>query len=148
MTTNAEAKLKELGIVLPEATPPIANYVPAVTAGNVIYLAGHLGPGVGKLGAGVSVEEAYESARAAAIGQLARIRSECGSLNRVMRVVKVMGYVACTPEFTDHPRVINGASDLLVEIFGEAGKHARSAVGVPSLPLDAPVEVEIIVEIA
>ena len=147
MAMNAEVRLKELGIELPEGMAPIANYVPAVTAGKVIYLAGHLGPGTGKVGAGISIEEAYAAARAAAIGQLARIRTECGSLDRVKHVVKVTGYVACAPEFIDHPRVINGASDLLVEVFGEAGKHARSAVGVPSLPLDAPVEVEIIVEV-
>jgi enamine deaminase RidA (YjgF/YER057c/UK114 family) len=140
-------RLTELGVTLPEATAPIANYVPAVTSGNTIYLAGHLGPGTGKLGESVSIDEGYAAARAAAIGQLARIRTECGSLDRVRRIVKVMGYVACTPDFTDHPRVMNGASDLLVEVFGEAGKHARSAVGVPSLPLNAPVEVEIVVEI-
>ena len=147
MPITAEARLTELGITLPEAAAPIANYVPAVTSGKTIYLAGHLGPGTGKLGANVSIEEGYAAARAAAIGQLARIQTECGSLDRVRRIVKVMGYVACTPDFTDHPRVMNGASDLLVEVFGEAGKHARSAVGVPSLPLDAPVEVEIVVEI-
>ena len=147
MSANAEARLKELGISLPDAMAPIANYVPAVTAGNLIYLAGHLGPGTGKVGINVSVEDAYQAARAAAIGQLARIRSECGSLDRVRRIVKVNGFVACPPDFTDHPRVINGASDLLVEVFGEEGKHARSAVGVPSLPLDAPLEVEMNVEI-
>ena len=150
---NAEAKLKELGIELGGATAPIANYVPSVRAGNLIFLAGHLGVGPngeqvsGKVGAEVSVDEGYAAARHAAIGQLARVRAETGSLDRVRRIVKVTGFVAADPGFYDHPRVVNGASDLLVEVFGEAGKHARSAVGVPSLPLNAAVEIEIVVEV-
>ena len=157
---SAEERLRELGIELTGSTPsaagttaPIANYIPAVRAGNLLFLAGHLGAGpngerlTGKLGAEFSVEEGYAAAREAAIRLLARVREEAGSLDRVRRVVKVVGFVNSTPDFIDQPRVVNGASDLLVDVFGEAGRHARSAIGVASLPLGAPVEIEMIVEL-
>lgn len=150
---NYEARVAELGLSLPESPAPIANYIPAVVSGNMLFLAGVLGSGksgerlTGKLGTDFSVQEGYDAARMSAIGHLARIKAALGSLDRVRRIVKVNGFVACVPEFIDHPSVVNGASDLLVEVFGEAGKHARSAVGVPSLPLDAPVEIELVVEI-
>jgi enamine deaminase RidA (YjgF/YER057c/UK114 family) len=148
-----EARIAELGLKLPESPPPIANYIPAVVVGNVLFLSCVLGSGSGgerlegKLGADFTAEQGYAAARQSAIGHLARIKASIGSLDRVKRLVKVTGFVACTPDFVDHPAVINGASDLFVEVFGEAGRHARSAVGVPSLPLNAPVEVELIVEV-
>lgn len=150
---DPEAKLKEKGIVLATPASPIANYVNAVRVGNLLYLAGK-GPQkadntyiTGKLGKDLSVEQGYEAARLTAINHLAVIRAELGSLNKVKRIVKVLGMVNCTDTFTDQPKVINGYSDLMVEIFGEKGKHARSAVGMSSLPLNMAVEVEVIVEI-
>ena len=150
---SAEEKAKQLGLDLGGATPPVANYVPTVRTGNLIFVSGQLptrpdgSRPTGKLGAEISVEEGYEAARLATIGLLARVRAETGSLDRVKRVVKVTGYVNATPDFTQHPQVINGASDLFFEVFGDAGRHARAAVGVGSLPLGAPVEVELIVEV-
>jgi len=147
------ARLAELGITLPQVVPPLAAYVPAARTGSLVYTAGQLPmvdgalPQTGKLGAEVSAEQGYALARQCALNGLAAIDALVG-LDRVVRVVKVVGFVACDPAFTSHPAVVNGASELLGEVFGEAGKHARSAVGVPSLPLDAPVEVELIVEIA
>lgn len=146
-----EKRLVELGIELPEVVKPLAAYVPAVTFNGTVQTSGQLPmvagqlPATGKVGGAVSPEQAYDLARTAAINALAAIRSELGSLDRVTRVVKVTGFVASTPEFTGQPGVVNGASELLGEVFGEAGQHARSAVGVPVLPLDSPVEVEITV---
>jgi enamine deaminase RidA (YjgF/YER057c/UK114 family) len=160
MVANAEAKLRELGIELPrpaapnpDAPPPVANLVPVVRTGNLLFLSGTIGSGPngerlsGKLGAEYGVDEGYAAARQAAIGLLGRVRDEAGSLDRVRRIVKVLGFVNSAPDFTDQPRVVNGASDLLVEVFGEAGRHARSAIGVASLPGGAPVEVEMVVEV-
>lgn len=150
---DPEARLRELGISLPEAAAPVANYVNAVRTGNLIFLAGK-GPNkpeggyiTGKLGADLTVDEGYAAARRAAITQLAVLKAELGNLNKVKRVVKVLGMVNATPEFTDHPEVINGFSDLMVEVFGPKGKHARAAVGMGSLPRDIAVEVEMIVEV-
>ena len=146
---SAEAKLRQLGITLPPAGAPVANYVNAVRAGNLLFLAGK-GPGAisGKLGREFTAEQGYQHARAVGIALLAVIKAELGSLDHVKRVVKVLGMVNAVPEFTDHPKVINGCSDLFVEVFGNAGKHARSAVGMGSLPNGIPVEIEAIVEIA
>jgi enamine deaminase RidA (YjgF/YER057c/UK114 family) len=150
---DAETRLKEKGIVLTPPASPIANYVNAVRVGNLLYLAGK-GPQkadntyiTGKLGRELTIEQGYEAARLTAINHLAVLKAELGSLNKVKRVVKVLGMVNCTDSFTDQPKVINGYSDLMVEIFGERGKHARSAVGMVSLPLNMAVEVEVIVEI-
>jgi enamine deaminase RidA (YjgF/YER057c/UK114 family) len=150
---DAEQKLKDLGIVLPKASAPVANYVNAVRTGNLLFLAGK-GPGLpdgtfitGKVGQDLTIEEGKEAARMVAINQLAVIKAELGDLNRVKRVVKVLGMVNCGPDFTQQPQVINGFSDLMVEVFGEKGKHARSAVGMNALPMNIAVEVELIVEI-
>ena len=150
---SAEARLKELGITLPEQPRPVANYVPAVKVGNLLFVSGH-GPYndgtikmAGKLGNELTVEEGYAVARTVALNCLATIKAEIGSLDRVRRVVKLLGMVNCTEDFKEQPRVINGCSDLLAELFGEAGKHARSAVGMQALPLGIPVEIEMIVEV-
>ena len=150
----SEKRLKELGIRLAPVSPPVANYVNAVRTGNLLYLAGKGGPPgpdgkrpQGKLGREYTVEQGYQHARDTGLEILAVIRSELGSLDRVKRVVKVLGMVNAVPEFADHPKVINGCSDLLVEVFGSRGKHARSAVGMGSLPMQIPVEIEVIVEI-
>ena len=147
------ARLVELGITLPQVVPPLAAYVPASRTGDLVFTAGQL-PMVdgallhtGRVAAGVSPEDAYQCARQCALNALAAIDALVG-IDRVARVVKVVGFVAAPPEFVGHPSVVNGASDLLGEVFGEAGKHARSAVGVASLPLNAPVEVELIVELS
>ena len=150
---SPENRLKELGIQLPPAPRPIGSYVPAVRTGNLIFLAGQ-GPIVdgkatvtGKVGAELTEEHGYQVARATILNSLAALRAAVGSLDRVQRIVKLVGWVNSAPGFTRQPRVINGASDLLVEIFGDAGKHARSAVGANELPLDIPVEIELIVEV-
>jgi enamine deaminase RidA (YjgF/YER057c/UK114 family) len=145
----SEKRLKELGIELPAVTPPVANYVNAVRTGNLLFLAGK-GPGgspSGKLGREFTVEQGYQHARSVGLALLAVMRQELGSLDRVKRVVKVLGMVNGTPEFTDQPKVINGCSDLFVEVLGDRGRHARSAVGMGSLPHGIPVEIECIVEI-
>ncbi|MSQ63888.1 MAG: RidA family protein [Betaproteobacteria bacterium] len=145
---SAEKKLKELGIALAPVTPPMANYVNAVRTGNLLFLAGKgPGPVKGKLGREFTVDQGYQHARAVALALLAVMKAELGSLDKVKRVVKVLGMVNAVPEFTDHPKVINGCSDLFVEVFGDAGKHARSAVGMGSLPMGIPVEIEVIVEV-
>ena len=147
-----EQKLAELGLELPNVATPAGAYVPAVISGNLVFTAGQipLVDGVlmatGKVGNEISPEFAKEIAQRCALNALAAIKSVLGDLNRVKRVVKVVGFVASTPEFTGQPGVLNGASELLGKVFGYAGLHARSAVGVASLPLDAPVEVELIVE--
>ena len=148
-----DKKVKELGIDLFSPSKPVANYVKAVRTGNLLFLSGH-GPGMadgtnitGKVGQDVSLEEGYAAARQAGISILSTIKSELGSLNKVKRVVKVLGMVNCTPDFTDQPKVINGFSDLMVSVFGDQGKHARSAVGMNSLPSNITVEIEIIIEV-
>ena len=150
---NAEENIVRLGIDLSRPPAPVANYVPAVRTGNLVFVSGH-GPVrpqggmvTGKVGDTVSVEEAYEAARLVGIGLLASLRTELGDLNRVKRVVKLLGMVNADPAFREHPKVINGCSDLLVDVFGEQGKHARSAVGMGSLPDQIAVEIEMIVEI-
>lgn len=149
----AEERLAALGLTLPEVVPPVAAYVPTVRTGPYVYVSGQLPsvggvlPATGKVGAEVSAEDARAYARQCALNALAAIKAELGSLDVVTRVVKVLGFVASASDFTGQPGVINGASELLGEVFGDAGKHARSAVGVAVLPLDAPVEVEVIVEV-
>ena len=150
---DPEKRLAELGITLPAASAPVANYVNAVRTGNLIFLAGK-GPRradgtnvTGKVGRDLSVEEGYAAARLVGLHQLAALKAEIGDLGRVRRVVKVLGLVNCDPDFTEQPRVLNGFSDLMVEVFGDAGKHARSAVGAPALPGNIAVEVELIVEV-
>lgn len=150
---DAETKLKEKGIVLAAPGKPVANYVNAVRVGNLLYLAGK-GPTkpdgtyvTGKVGKDLTVEQGYEAARLTAIAHLSVLKAELGDLNKVKRIVKVLGMVNCTEDFKDQPKVINGYSDLMVEIFGDKGKHARSAVGMYALPLGIAVEVEVIVEV-
>ena len=152
---SAEKRLKALGLELGKVSAPVANYVNAVRTGNLLFLAGK-GPRPdasgkrpsGKVGRDYTADEAYQHARSVGIDLLAVMRSELGSLDRVKRVVKLLGMVNAAPEFADHPRVINGCSDLFVEVFGDAGRHARSAVGMGSLPMGIPVEIECIVEVA
>jgi enamine deaminase RidA (YjgF/YER057c/UK114 family) len=154
MTTDAEidAKLADMGLELPEPAAPVAAYVPVVVAGGLAHVSGQL-PFVddvlvkGRLGADVSTGEGYEAARACGLMILAQLRAALGSLDRVERVVKLGAFVASTAEFTDQPKVANGASELMAALFGEAGKHARSAVGVPALPLGAAVEIDAIVAV-
>jgi enamine deaminase RidA (YjgF/YER057c/UK114 family) len=153
VSTDPYARLGELGLELPTVVPPVAAYVPAVQTGNHVYVSGQLPmvdgklPAVGKVGAEVTAEEAKELAGRCALNALAAIDALVG-LNRVVRVVKVVGFVASASGFTGQPTVINGASELFGAVFGEAGRHARSAVGVAELPLGTPVEVEVIVEVA
>jgi len=156
MLTNAqdaETKLKAMKIELPVLSKPLANYVHVVRSGNLLFLAGK-GPSksdgtyiTGKVGKDLTIEKGSEAARLTAINQLAVLKAELGSLNKVKRIIKVLGMVNCEADFKDHPKVINGFSDLLVEVFGEKGKHARSAVGMCSLPNNMAVEIELIVEI-
>lgn len=151
---SVETRLTELGLKLPTLTKPVAAYVPAIVTGNLVYTAGQLPfvdgklEATGKVGAEVTAEEAAKLARTCALNALAAAASVIGSLDRVTRVVKVVGFVASSPDFSGQPAVVNGASELLGEVFGEAGQHARSAVGVAVLPMDAPVEVELILEFA
>ena len=150
---SAEERVIELGLDISQPPGPVGNYVPAVRTGNLIFLSGQ-GPRnpdgsfiTGKVGKDLSAEEAYEAARRVGIGLLAALKRELGSLDKVERLVKTLGMVNAVPEFTDHPAVINGTSDLLVEVFGDNGRGARSAVGMGSLPNQIPVEVEIILQI-
>jgi enamine deaminase RidA (YjgF/YER057c/UK114 family) len=152
---SAEARLKDKGITLPPPTTPLANYVGAVQTGNLLFLSGH-GPlrpqgrftHVGKVGRDLTVEQGYQVAREVGLSLLATARATLGSLDRVKRVVKVLGMVNAAEGFGDHPQVINGFSDLMVEVFGEAiGRHARSAVGMAGLPMNIPVEIEMILEV-
>jgi enamine deaminase RidA (YjgF/YER057c/UK114 family) len=150
---DAETRLREKGITLNTPTAPIANYVNAVRVGNLLFLAGK-GPAktdgsyiTGKVGTDLTLEQGREAARLTAINQLSVLKAELGDLNKIKRIVKVLGMVNCNPDFKDHPKVINGFSDLLVEVFGEKGKHARSAVGMCSLPNNMAVEIELIVEV-
>ena len=150
---NPEAQLKKKGISLPEVSTPVANYVKAVRTGNLLFLSGS-GPKkingeyiIGKVGKDLTIEEGYQAARITGINHLATLKSELGNLNKVKKIVKVLGMVNSSPDFTDQPKVINGFSDLMVEVFGERGKHARSAVGMASLPIGIAVEIELIVEV-
>ena len=150
---NAEERLSELGIELPEVSPPVANYVNAVRSGNLLFLAGK-GPQktdgtyiTGKVGVDLTQEQGQEADRLTAINQLAVLKAELGDLNKVKRIVKVTGMVNAAPDFGNQPEVINGFSDLMVEVFGERGKHARAAVGMGSLPRNIAVEIEMIVEV-
>jgi enamine deaminase RidA (YjgF/YER057c/UK114 family) len=151
--TSPEARLKELGITLPPAPKPLASYVPAVRTGNLVFLAGQ-GPiadgkptVTGKVGAELTEQQGYEAAKASVLVSLAALRAEIGSLDKVRRIVKLTGWVNSAPGFTRQPWVVNGASELLVSIFGESGKHARAAVGANELPLNIPVEIEVVAEV-
>ena len=151
--STPEQRLERLGLAIPEVPKPVAAYVPAVRSGAHVFTSGQLPMRagelitVGKVGGEVSPEEAYACAQQCALNAIAAVKSVVGDLSKVRQIVKVVAFVASTPDFTGQPQVANGASELLGEVFGEAGLHARSAVGVPALPLDAPVEVEILVEI-
>ena len=146
-----EDRLAELGLSLPEVPAPVAAYVPAVRAGNWVYVSGQTPfrdrklRVKGKVGKDVTLEDAYEEAKQCALNIMAAVKSVAGSLDNVERIVKLVGFVASTPDFTDAPKVVNGASELFVQVFGDKGKHARSAVGVAALPLDCCVEVEAVV---
>ena len=151
--STPEERLAELGLSVPEVAKPVAAYIPAVRSGHHVFTSGQLPMRdgqlmlTGKVGGEVSQEEAVECARQCGLNALAAVRAEVGDLSAIKRIVKVVAFVASTPDFTGQPLVANGVSELLGEVFGEAGRHARSAVGVPVLPLDAPVEVELIVEV-
>jgi len=151
--TSPEERLAEMGLAVPEVAKPVAVYVPAVRAGDLVFTSGQLPMRSGELittgrvGDGVSAEEAYTCAQQCALNALAAVKAEIGDLGRVVRVVKVVVFVASAPDFTGQPGVANGASELMGRVFGDAGVHARSAVGVSVLPLDSPVEVEVIVQV-
>jgi enamine deaminase RidA (YjgF/YER057c/UK114 family) len=155
MAGQIEAKLAELGITLPVPMAPLANYVPSVVTGNLVFVSGQV-PAVdgkiavtGKVGQDMNIEQGKAAARQCLINVLVHLKAACGGdLDRVRRVVRLGGFIAASPYFTDHAQVMNGASDLAVAVFGEAGRHARTTIGVPSLPIDAPVEVEGVFEIA
>ena len=148
MSETVADRLRTLGIELPAPAAAVANYIPVRISGNLAIVSGQLPMQAGavryqgKLGAGVSVEDGQAAARLCAINILAQVKLACGDLERIAACLRLGGFVACTPEFTDHPKVVNGASDLMVGVLGDAGRHARAAVGVPSLPLDAAVEVD------
>ncbi len=152
MAGKIDARLKQLGISLPAAAAPAANYVPFVLTGNQLWVAGQITFWDGKLkyrgkvGADVSVEDGIAAARICGLNILAQARAALGDLDRVARVIKLNGFVNATPDFTDHPKVINGASDLIVEVFGDAGKHARVALGAGGLPLNSTVEIDAVIE--
>lgn len=155
MAGTIDQRLDELGIELPPANAPAGNYVPFVQTGNLLFVSGQIPivdgkPGfIGRLGDGFGVEDGAAAARVCALALIAQAKAALdGDLDRIARVVKLTGFVAATPDFTDHPKVVNGASDLFAEVFGDAGRHARAAVGMASLPLGVAVEVEAIFEIA
>ena len=154
MAGKIDAHLADLGITLPAATAPVANYVPYVVAGNLVHISGQITMEngelkfVGKLGKDYQVEDGQKAARLCALNLVAQLKSAIGDLDKVTRVVKLNAFVNSDPAFTDQPKVVNGASDTMVEIFGDAGKHARSAVGVASLPLGVAVEIDGIFEVA
>ncbi len=151
--SRINARLAEIGLTLPDPVAPVANYVPYVVSGNLVFISGQVSMGpnglmAGKLGGDVDLETGIAAAKACGVNLIAQLRAACGGdLDRVKRVVKLGGFVNCTPEFTDQPKVVNGASDLMVAVFGEAGRHARAAVGAPSLPMGAAVEVDGVFEI-
>lgn len=148
-----EARLAALGIELPEVPAAIANYVPAVRSGHLVFLAGQIAKGpdgkflTGKVGANLTIDDGAEAARICAIQLIAVLKAEVGDLTKVVRIVRVGGFVNCTEDFTAHSKVIDGCSDLLVAVFGDAGRHARASVGVNSLPAGAPVEIELVAEV-
>ena len=151
---SAEQKLKELGLTLPQPPKPVANYVPTAKTDNLLFVSGH-GPYndgktriSGKVGRELTIEEGYQAARNVALNCLASVKATIGDLDKVKQVVKLLGMVNCTDDFKDQPKVVNGCSDLLVAIFGDVGKHARSAVGMQALPNQIPVEIEMILEIS
>lgn len=154
MSGNFDARLAEIGIELPNPAAPAANYVPFVQVGDMVYVSGQIsmdanGLVKGKLGDGYSIDDAYAAARLCGINLISQVRAACdGDLDRLVRVIKLNGFVNATQDFTDHPKVVNGASDLMVEVFGDQGRHARAAVGSSSLPLGVAVEVEGIFQIA
>jgi len=153
---NVEKKLVEMGLTLPPSPAPVANYVPAVRSGNLLFVSGH-GPAFvkdgkieyirGKLGRDLTVEQGYDAAKQVMLNILQSIKGVLGDLDKVRRIVKVLGFVNCTEDFPDQPKVINGASDLLVALYGERGRHARSAVGMQQLPFGIAVEIEMVVEV-
>jgi enamine deaminase RidA (YjgF/YER057c/UK114 family) len=155
MVSAIDEKLKQMGIKLPEASAPVANYVPTVRTGNLLYVSG-VGPAAredgtvptGKVGQDLTLEEGYEAARLVGINLIARLKGALGDLERVKQVVKLLSMVNTSPDFTQTPAVANGCSDLLVEVFGDRGRHARSAVGMAALPNNIPVEIEMIVEVS
>ncbi len=153
MPNEIERRLAELGLTLPDAPAPAANYVPFVQSGLLVFISGQISAGpdgliCGKLGADLGIEDGVNAARACALALISQLRAACaGDLSRVQRVVKLTGFVNSTPDFTDQPKVVNGCSDLMVAVFGEAGRHARAAVGAPSLPLGVAVEIEGVFEI-
>ncbi|MGR3591415.1 MAG: RidA family protein [Limimaricola soesokkakensis] len=154
IAANIETKLAEMGLALPEAPKPAANYEPFVIHDGLLHVSGQISAGpegliTGRLGDNMTTEEGAKAARACALSLLAQARAACdGDLDRVARLVKLTGFVACTPDFTEQPKVINGASDLMAELLGEAGRHARAAVGVAALPLGVAVEVEAVFALA
>jgi enamine deaminase RidA (YjgF/YER057c/UK114 family) len=148
-----EEKLAQMGLSLPQPGPPAGNYIGAVCVGNLLFVSGH-GPRrqggeyiTGKVGRDLTTEQAYEAAKVVMLNCLASVKREIGDLDRIKRIVKLLGMVNCTEEFTEQPKVINGASDLLVALYGESGRHARSAVGMQQLPMNIPVEIEMVVEV-
>ncbi|GAB4386176.1 RidA family protein [Albidovulum sp.] len=153
MAGKIDARLTELGIALPDAPAPAANYVPFVRAGDLVFISGQISSGpdgliTGRLGDSLDVAAGAAAARRCGLAILAQLRAACGGdLDRVVRIVKLTGFVNSTPDFTDQPKVVNGCSDLMVEIFGEAGRHARAAVSAPALPLGVAVEIEAVAEI-
>lgn len=154
MTGEVEARIVAAGIEIPDAPAPAANYVPYVVSGNMVFVSGQVPfvgadrQFIGKVGKEFTLEEGQEAARVVALNLIAQVRAACdGDLDRVVRCVKLGGFVNCTPDFVNHPQVVNGASDLMVEVFGDKGRHARFAVGAPSLPFDVAVEIDAVFEI-
>lgn len=154
MSGRIDARLAELGLSLPEAAAPVGNYVATVISGNLVFISGQIGlengklKVAGRLGESLGVDEGYQAARQCGLNLLSQLKAACGGdLDRVRRVVRLAGFVNCTADFIDHPKVVNGASDLMVEVFGDCGRHVRAAVGAPSLPLGTAVEVEGVFEI-
>jgi enamine deaminase RidA (YjgF/YER057c/UK114 family) len=150
MSGKVEARLKSLGIALPAAPNPVANYVPSCLAGNLLFISGQISRGpdgavtTGRLGADLTVDQGRAAARLAALNVLAQVKAAVGDLDRIAQVVRLTGFVAAAPDFTDHPQVVNGASDLMVEVLGDKGRHTRAAVGVSGLPMGCAVEVDAI----
>ena len=144
---DPEKKLTEMGLQLPPVSKPIANYVKSVRVGNLVFLSGHGSSGVGKVGKELTIEQGYEEAKLTGLSLLASLKAEIGDLRKVKRIVKVLGMVNCIEGFGDQPKVINGFSDLMVAVFGDKGRHSRSAVGMYALPNNMPVEIEMIVEV-
>ncbi len=153
MVGTVEARLQDLGVVLPDAPRPVANYVPSLMSGNLLFISGQISMDAdgkiitGQLGAGVSINQGQTAARRCAILILAQTKAALGSLDRVAQVVKLTGFVNATADFSDHPKVVNGASDFMVEVFGDKGRHTRAAIGVASLPMNCAVEVDAILRI-